>query len=187
MLKLTINLSSMTTLIVDNDRFMRGLVGQILHGFGAEPAAVASSGEEAIRMMRAHAFDLCVVEAVLPDMSGADFIRAVRTIKGGQIRFTPILVLTSYTQMHQIQDARDAGANFVARKPISPQTLYDRIVWMGHVNRPFVESLNYNGPDRRFHDVEPPDGKYNRATDGEAVGRDQDCEASALGAARGAR
>jgi DNA-binding response OmpR family regulator len=77
----------------------------------------------------------------------------------------PIIVMSGYTQLRLIATARDSGAHIVLRKPVAPQTLFDRILWVARVGRPFMETTNYIGPDRRFHDIEPPDGQYRRETE----------------------
>jgi hypothetical protein len=72
--------------------------------------------------------------------------------------------------------ARDAGANLVIGKPVSPRALFDRIAWVAKAPRPFIETANYAGPDRRFRDVEPLDGKRKRETDFTEVDDAQDVQ-----------
>jgi DNA-binding response OmpR family regulator len=62
--------------------------------------------------------------------------------------------------------ARDAGANFVLTKPIAPNLLLQRIMWIGRDARPFVELESYVGPDRRFSLDGPPDGAPDRRAGG---------------------
>jgi len=164
-----INLSGMTTLLADSDHFTRGLTSQILRGFGAEPCTIVDTGAEAIQLLSHSFFDMCVMEAKLPDLSCVDLIRWIRRQKDNTARFVPILVLSSYTQLRHVSAARDAGANMVARKPISPQVLFDRVTWIGRVARPFVEAGDYIGPDRRFNNRTPPNGAYRRDTDDPAA------------------
>jgi DNA-binding response OmpR family regulator len=58
--------------------------------------------------------------------------------------------MSGSTSFLRISAARDAGANMVVRKPISPGVLMDRILWLARVSRPFITSDGYCGPDRRF-------------------------------------
>jgi DNA-binding response OmpR family regulator len=180
-----INLSGMTTLLADSDHFTRGITSQIMRGFGAEPCMLVDTGEEATQCLLRDRYDLCIVEAKLPDMFCGELIRWVRRLKDGPVRFLPILVLSSYTQLRYVAAARDAGANLVARKPISPQFLFDRITWIACAHRPYIEAGQYIGPDRRFKEVVPPDGIYKRETDA-AVEADttmtSDNKASPMGA-----
>src|ERR1700722_8164728 len=106
-----LNLKSVATLLVDSDRFSRGLVAQMLRGFRMDAAFVCDTGAVAKEYLQQHAIDLCIVEAVLPDMSSPELISWLRRPEMGATRFIPVLVLSSYTQRHMVAAARDAGAN----------------------------------------------------------------------------
>jgi CheY-like chemotaxis protein len=160
-----LNLKNIAGLLVDRDQFTRGLIAQMLRGFGIEKLMVATTGEEAKQMIMGNCPDICFVEGALEDMSTADFIGWIRRQGSNALRFMPIIVLSGYTQLRLIAAVRDGGAHIVVRKPVSPQALFDRINWVARVSRPFLETPGFVGPDRRFHSKEPPDGKYKRATD----------------------
>ncbi len=160
-----LNLRGVTTLLVDSDQFSRGLIAQMLRGFGMDTPAIYETGAAAKAHLQHHYADLCILEAVLTDMEAAEFIRWIRRQDKSPLRFIPIIVLSSYTQHRHVAVARDAGANLIIRKPVSPRVLFDRIAWVAKVSRPFIETANYAGPDRRFRNVEPLDGKQKRETD----------------------
>ena len=160
-----LNLKGVSTLLIDSEQFTRGLIARMLRGFGMDPAKQFENGESAKAYLKHNCPDLILVEAVLPDMPSADLINWVRKQDKGPTRFVPIIVLTGYTQLRTVAAARDAGANNVVKKPVSPQSLFDRITWVARVARPFIEAGDYVGPDRRFRQIEPPDAKYKRDTD----------------------
>lgn len=159
------NLQGVTTLLVDSDQYLRKIVAQILRSFDAATPVFADSGATAIERLKRNCYDLCILEAALPDMQCMDVIRFIRRLDSNVARFTPVIVLTGYTQADMVAAARDAGANCVIKKPVSPRVLFDHIVWIGRNPRPFVEAGDYIGPDRRFHDKGPPDGFGRRMTD----------------------
>ena len=64
--------------------------------------------------------------------------------------------MSGYTQLRLIATARDSSAHIVLRKPVAPQTLFDRILWVARVGRPFMETRILVRP--RNHDIERPDG-----------------------------
>ena len=163
--QLKLNFRSVTTLIIDRDRYTRSLVGEMLRGFGVGGISTADSGTTAQKFIQENFVDLCIVEANLPDMSGADFIRWVRREQNEPVRFMPILVLTGYTQLRMISQVRDAGANIVVKKPVSAQVLFDRVAWIAKTPRAYIETGDYVGPDRRFKELVPPGGVYRRETD----------------------
>lgn len=160
-----LNLKNVNGLLVDRDVFTRGLVSQMLRGFGITNLMIAGTGEEAKHMIAGNCPDICFVEGALEDMATSEFIGWIRRQASHALRFMPVIVLSGYTQLRLIAAARDGGANLVIRKPIAPQTLFDRINWVARVSRPFLETPHYIGPDRRFHSIEPPDTKWKRATD----------------------
>lgn len=177
-----LNLKSVTTLLVDRDPFTRGLVAQMLRGFGMDPPMQCETAAQAMHHLENHYADLCIFEAMQPDMAGAELIKWVRCQDKSPFRFVPIIVMSGYTQLRLISSARDAGANIVVKKPLSPQAIYDRVLWVARNQRPFIEAGDYIGPDRRFRNVEPRDGVYRRETDGrgsEAVDRADKSKAAA--------
>ncbi len=137
----------------------------MLRGFGIGAPLTADNGAEAQEILAQQCPDVCFIEGALPDMATGDLLRWIRRHSNRNLRFVPVIVLSGYTQMRLISAARDAGAHLVVRKPVSPQVLFDRLVWVAASDRAFIEAPNYVGPDRRFHAIEPPDGQYKREND----------------------
>jgi CheY-like chemotaxis protein len=160
-----LNLKKIVALIVDRDPFARGLISQMLRGFGVTRILTADNGSDAKTLLGAQCPDVCFMEGGLPDMGADELIIWVRRNANKALRFLPIIVLSGYTQLRMISVARDAGAHLVVRKPLSPQTLFDRLGWVAMFDRAFLETPGYVGPDRRFHTIEPPDGNLKRAAD----------------------
>src|SRR5271163_860053 len=160
-----LNLKGVTALLLDSDQFSRGLISSMLRGFGMDQPVIGQTGADAMAYLNGNAVDLCIMEAMLPDMSGAELIKWLRRPEMEKVRFVPVVVLTSYAQLRQVSAARDGGANIIVRKPVSPQGLFDRITWIARVQRPFIDAGNYSGPDRRFQSVDPPDGIWKRGDD----------------------
>jgi DNA-binding response OmpR family regulator len=160
-----LNLKGVTTLLVDSDLFTRGLVATMLRGFGMEAPTLGETGRQAQHHLEHHYADLVIIEGALPDMTSADLIRWIRKQEKSPFRFVPVIVMSGYTQLRLISAARDAGANLVVKKPVSPAALFDRITWVARTARPFIETADYIGPDRRFKNIPPPDGAQKRETD----------------------
>jgi len=170
-----INLRGITCLVADSEHYTRDLVAQMLRGFGMSQPILADTGAEAKQILKHQCPELCITEAVLPDISSADLIRWIRKLNG-PIRFVPTIVLTGYTQLRTVASARDGGANIVIKKPVSPKALFERLVWIARVARPFIETGDYIGPDRRFRTIDPPDGSFKRDSDDPALTTDSDFE-----------
>jgi len=164
------NLSKLNVLVVDRNHYYRALISQALRGFEIKHITSCETASAAKEYLTNSDFDLCLIEAELPDMSGADLVRFIRRLKKEPLRFVPIIVLSSYAQAGMVSAARDAGANLVLKKPTSPQALFDHIAWLARTKRPYIELDSYIGPDRKFHDINPPDGHYKRAKDPSEAG-----------------
>lgn len=165
MSKTRLNLGKISGVLVDGDKYVQDLLGQMLRGFGLEHLATFDRGDAARDYITGNKVDLIIAEAVLPDMSGTDLVKYIRRLEDMQRRMLPVIVLTGYTQVGAVERARDSGANLVIKKPVSPQVLFDRLAWVSKNQRPFIESENYVGPDRRFKSIGPPGGVGRRATD----------------------
>lgn len=159
-----LRLDDVKTLIVDGDHAGASLMLEMMRGLGFTSLRLVESAGAAFGLLDGADFDLCLCDAQLPDMTGADFARAVRA-RAAPSRFLPLLMLTSYAAYGQVTALRDAGAHLVMKKPASPQALYDRLAWVAQPRRGFVESETYTGPDRRFRSLGPPGGVGRRATD----------------------
>ena len=157
-------LNGVRTLVADPDRHAVNILLQMLRGLGMDAPVVVETGEQAKTHLQAEPFDLCIVEAMLPDMNGADIVTFVRHMNP-PLRFIPVIVMTSYSNLRNVRAARDAGAHLVVKKPLSPKILFDRISWAAAPNRAFVEVGPYVGPDRRFKFTGPPDGQGRRQND----------------------
>jgi hypothetical protein len=62
-------------------------------------------------------------------------------------------LITSLPNVSLVERARDAGAHAVLAKPMSLKSLYSRITMILQERRPFIETDEYFGPDRRRRDL----------------------------------
>ena len=82
----------------------------------------ATTGAEALAVVRSRPVDLLVMDHVLPDMTGADVVRALRLDRA--TRGVPVLIVTARGQI----DARlESGCSAVLHKPVSRQALCEKV------------------------------------------------------------
>lgn len=136
-------------LVVDDNNQSTDLISQMLKGFRVTPTSCRSA-QEARAVVRIQAFDLLIVDSEMPGEDGIEFVRSIRGDPETPNFTVPILLVAAHTPVARIMDARDAGANLVVRKPVSPSILLSRIEWLARSKRQFVQAANYSGPDRRF-------------------------------------
>ncbi len=76
-------------------------------------------------------FDLILLDAILPDMSGVALIEALHA--DARTRTIPVIVLTAMRTGSELDRLADAGAIAVMEKPFDPIVLADRL--RGHLAR----------------------------------------------------
>jgi CheY-like chemotaxis protein len=86
---------------------------------------LAGNGREAIDLVRGEPFDAIIMDVEMPEMSGWDAARAIRTLGNG--RQIPIVMYTAYNDGPVRQKASEAGADAILFKPLLPREILSRI------------------------------------------------------------
>jgi CheY-like chemotaxis protein len=158
-------LKGVSFIIADSNVYFSSLLFSMLKGFGADKIIQARDAQSAAEALETTKLDAMLCDFLLPPNGGMAFVRSVRLDRNAAFRKIPALFMTSDTRISIIKAARDTGANMVITKPLSPKGLYDRLSWVAFDTRPFVETRNYYGPDRRFKIEGFPDGQGRRKGD----------------------
>jgi two-component system chemotaxis response regulator CheY len=161
----SVNLRDLTILIADPGTFMRRVVYGMLRGFGANRILEAGDAAGVLSALMQQKIDILILDAKLPPQDGLAVTQAIRRNTDNENRTLPILIMTSDALQSTVKEARDSGANMVVAKPISPTTLYDRLVWIAFDRRQFIDCPSYFGPDRRFKIEGYPTGVGRRSSD----------------------
>jgi len=113
-----------TILTVDDSRTMRDMLHLALSeaGFRVVQAVDGLDGLDALDAAQA---DVIITDINMPRMDGFGFIEGVRANE--KHRATPILVLTTESDVAKKQRAREAGATGWIVKPFNPEKLIDAI------------------------------------------------------------
>ena len=110
-----------TILVIDDKKELRNLVKSYLteEGFRVVEAA---DGQEGLFVARHEKPDLIVLDLMMPEMGGYDFMRAHK-----QERDTPIIILTARVDEHEKVLGLELGADDYVTKPFSMRVLTARI------------------------------------------------------------
>ena len=116
----------MSVLVVDDDRIACEHAELILKQVGVS-CEVVTSGHDAVEMVkirhgRREDYDLIIVDWKMPEMDGIETTRQIRSIVGPH---TPIIILTSYNWEDIETEARNAGVDSFASKPLFAGTVMD--------------------------------------------------------------
>lgn len=86
---------------------------------------LAYDGREALEVLeRDGDVGLCVLDVMMPHLSGLDVLAAIRADE--RWRDLPCIILTAAGQDQQFDRARELGVNEFLTKPFSPKKLYAR-------------------------------------------------------------
>ncbi|MGQ7792695.1 response regulator [Faunimonas sp. B44] len=108
-------------LVVDDDNRIRTLLSKFLGGSGFRVTAAASAAE-ARRHMGHLAFDLLVVDWMMPGESGVELTRSLRETSD-----VPVLMLTARSEPDDRIEGLETGADDYLAKPFEPRELLLRI------------------------------------------------------------
>jgi len=86
--------------------------------------ATASSGAEAVELLRLRHPDFLVVDYQMPDGDGLSVMAKAKSIVGTGL---PMIILTAHDSTHLRQKAQRLGARAVFAKPFPPATLLAEI------------------------------------------------------------
>ncbi len=113
----------MKILIVDDSTAMRMLIIRALRqaGFGEHTYLEARDGAEALAVVHAESPDLVLSDCHMPNLSGIDLLRALRSAGNG-VRFGFVTVESGEAMRLA---AETAGAQFLIAKPFSAETFAD--------------------------------------------------------------
>jgi CheY-like chemotaxis protein len=140
-------------LVIDDNQHMRTLMGVVLQAYGVKTVFEARDADQAWRIFAKNPCDIIFVDWAMAGMTGLEFTRKVRTAPDSADPFAAIVMLTGHTSIERMNAARDAGANEFLAKPVSSQTILERLISVIDNPRPFVRTRNYFGPCRRRGDI----------------------------------
>jgi CheY-like chemotaxis protein len=149
-MKSTVNLRDLVILVADPSAYTRRVINGMLRGFGANKILEAEQSTGLFQALSSQKISILLCDLQLPPHGGLALTRTIRGNADNENRTLPILLMTNNTSEKIVKNARDSGANMVVAKPMSPNSLYDRLGWIAFHPRPFVDTPNYFGPDRRF-------------------------------------
>ena len=119
----------MHALVVDDSQTIRLILRKYLGKIGFDVVEAADGVEGIARLREMSQTDLVLVDWNMPNMSGVDFVRAVRTIR--QYDSLPLVMVTTNTELDQIASALEAGANEYIMKPFTQDVIQGKLELLG--------------------------------------------------------
>ena len=130
-------------LVVDDDEGVRSLLEDLLVESNYM-VDTASSGEEALKMVRVNTYDLVVTDLRMSGMHGLEVIKEVKTIDPG----IDVIVMTGYASVNSAVESMKAGAVDYITKPFNSDQI--RLVVKKNIERRKFQRL---ANEREFYKI----------------------------------
>lgn len=144
---------------------MMELLKSILGTFGIKNIYTGKNGEEGFKAFCNYQPDLIITDWMMRPVDGISLTRRVRNDPLSPNQFTPVILMTGFTEKRRVMQARDAGITEFLVKPFNARDLYRRISQIIEKPRQFVRSEDFFGPDRRRKQGKEFVGPFRRTED----------------------
>lgn len=139
----------LSVLVVEDIMPMRKLTVSLLESFGITNIHTAENGQEAFEVFCREKPDIVIADWQMKPMTGVELTREIRTNALSPNRMAPVILVTGYSAVSRVAEARDNGVTEFLVKPFSANDLAKRIAYVINKPRDYIDYRDYFGPDRR--------------------------------------
>ena len=126
-------------LVVDDNATNRRVAELLLTTVGAKVMCV-ENGEQAVENFKRGAFDVVLMDMMMPVMDGMQATRAIREYEAANgLVATPIIMLTANSLREHEEASLHAGADMYLAKPINPTALYAALGELHHTSQDYIQ------------------------------------------------
>ena len=161
--------SELTVLTIDDNTSILNLLKQVLRALGVARVLQANNASSGMQYLDAHTVDIVICDLLMEPTDGFEFTRSVRRSPSYRQPWMPIIILSGFSDVNRILEARDAGATDFLIKPFAPSVLFKRIADVIERPRLFVQVESYYGPCRRRRKSSDYDGPERRSQSEQTV------------------
>ena len=111
-------------LVVDDDASNREVLSRRLSWQGHN-VRTATSGSDALQQMRETAFDLVLLDIMMPDMDGYEVLGRIKADE--RLQHIPVIMISAVSELQSVVRCIEAGAEDYLSKPFNPILLKARI------------------------------------------------------------
>lgn len=134
--------------VIDPNPAGARLITELMKGIGAREVYTEGDEQRGFELIQDVEPGLIFLEAVGPTLNGHNLAKRIRR-SHMVCRKSPIIMVTAVATAAAIKGARDAGVHEFLRKPFTIGDVSRRVENVALKPRPWVEAINYIGPDRR--------------------------------------
>lgn len=141
--------ASTKVLVVDDDYYMRKVIRSLLLAIGVKDVSEAVDALAGLDAIPALQPDIVILDWEMPNMTGGEFMRRLRSPRTFAFPDVPVIMLTSHVERERVVEAVQLGVNEFLCKPVSAKSLQQRIMSVRLNPRPMVHIGDYYGPEPR--------------------------------------
>lgn len=119
----------MRALVVDDSRAIRMILAKMLREIGFEVFEAGHGGEAMEKLEQHGAPELALVDWNMPEVNGLELVQRMRADE--RYRETRVMMVTTETEISQVQAALEAGANEYLMKPFTKDAVLGKLEIMG--------------------------------------------------------
>jgi len=117
------------TLVVDDSRVIRTIVGRALKELGFHPEEAGNGREGLERLQQGMLPAVIMIDWNMPELNGIEMVQAVRTNTAwNEVR---LIMITSENELERVQSALEAGADEYIMKPFTKEMIQDKLNLLG--------------------------------------------------------
>jgi class 3 adenylate cyclase len=113
-----------TILVVDDDEINRDLLARRLSREGHR-IVTAADGRQALDCIRAQAFDLILLDIIMPELNGIQVLEQLKA--DPELRHVPVLMISAFREIDSVARCVEMGADDYLYKPFNPVILEARV------------------------------------------------------------
>lgn len=114
-------------LVVEDELMMRDLVVRKLAANGFD-VKIAADGKEALKIWRAEAPDLVLLDLIMPELNGFEVLKEIRSDKSLGIYNTPVIVFSNLWSKEDILKAQDLKINaYLVKAHSTPDDILQKV------------------------------------------------------------
>jgi CheY-like chemotaxis protein len=146
---MSLNLETLSILIVEDAAPMQRLLFSLIESLGFKKIYSAPDGVQGYEMFRRHNPDIVLTDWMMEPGDGLDLTRLIRTHAASPNKMAPVVLITGYSSLARVHEARDAGVTEFLVKPFTAADIAKRMSHIINHPRDFVALPEFFGPDRR--------------------------------------
>jgi CheY-like chemotaxis protein len=114
-------------MVLDDNRLIGKMFTDILEPYGYEVLAIERPSE-ALELLRNLTPAVIIVDYVLPEMNGIEFVKKVRSLRRKEVANVPIVGLSGADPIDDIKKRfAEAGISLFLYKPVKPEALLNAV------------------------------------------------------------